>query len=115
MKQLEIESSEQVFDYASPADRPEVKQAAALLLYLFDQRRQTPSMGEAFERFRTLAESHFQLFLRGDVGAISDFDSRLHEVIEGAGTRVKLVRPWVEWFQPPESRVVIRGIVEVQH
>jgi len=42
------------------------------------------------------------------------YDPRLHELTESLeqGLEVTLLRPWVEWYKPPDARVVIRGIVE---
>lgn len=105
--------SEQV-DYANPAESPEIRQAAALLLYLFDLRQHTPELEEAFERYRIVAEQQFNLCLRGVVGSTLTFDRRLHEPPESGepGPQVRVIRPWVEWYKPPDARVVIRGIVE---
>jgi len=99
-------------EYANPADSPEVRQAATLLLYLFDQQTRNAELQEAFERFHTLCEGHFHLFLRGTVGSRTTFDSRLHETPESTAGELRLVRPWVEWYLPPNARIVIRGIVE---
>jgi hypothetical protein len=99
-------------EYANPADSPEVRQAATLLLYLFDQQTRNAELKEAFERFHTLCEVHFHLFLRGTVGSRTTFDSRLHEIPERTAGELRLVRPWVEWYLPPNARIVIRGIVE---
>ena len=111
---LEIPTESGQIDYANPAESPEIRQAAALLLYLFDAQHHTAELEEAFDRYRTIAQRQFNLRLRGDVGSTVPFDSRLHEPTESgeAWPEVTVVRPWVEWYKPPDARVVIRGIVE---
>lgn len=114
MTTLGITSYSEKIDYANPAERPEMRQAASLLLYLYDLRIRSQELQEAFERYRSLVEQQFKLHLRGSVGAIIPFDPRLHECdsLAMSGTRVKVLRPWVEWYSPPEARTVIRAIVE---
>lgn len=114
MRFLDIREESAQIDYANPAESPEIKQAAALLLYLFDTRHHSAELEEAFDRYRVVAERQFNLYLRGDVGSTMPFDSRLHEPPESgsAAAEVTVVRPWVEWYKPPDARVVIRGIVE---
>ncbi len=111
---LGINVSLEKIDYANPAERPEMRQAASLLLYLYDVCIQSPELQEAFDRYRSLVEQQFSLQLRGAVGAIIPFDPRLHESESLAvlGTKVRILRPWVEWFSPPDARTVIRAIVE---
>jgi hypothetical protein len=99
-------------EYANPADSPEIRQAAALLLYLFDQQGGSNELKEAFERFRLLCEAHFHLFLRGNIGDPVTFDGRLHETPERMAINLRLARPWVEWYVPPNAQVVVRGIIE---
>lgn len=111
---LDITAEPSQIDYANPAESPEIRQAAALLLYLFDTRSHTAELEEAFDRYRVVAERQFNLYLRGNVGSTIPFDSRLHEPPESTdpGPEVTVVRPWVEWYKPPDARVVIRGVVE---
>src|SRR5260370_19517295 len=61
------------FDYTNPADSPEIRQAAALLLFMFDRKDQDSSSTEAYERYRSLCEMHFRLFLLGRVGEVTTF------------------------------------------
>lgn len=112
MRQLGLEASETRLEYTNPVEAPEVRQAASLLLLLFDEQKRNSEFKEAFERFRGLCEAHFHLFLRGVVGDIVEFDNRLHENTDAVATQVRLIRPWIEWYVPPKARVVIRGIVE---
>jgi hypothetical protein len=112
LRELGLGAPEPALEYSDPADSPEVKQAASLLMLIYDEQNRDASFKEAFDRFRSLCETHFHLFLRGSVGSVSDFDGRLHEDSENTGRRVILVRPWVEWYLPPHARIVIRGIVE---
>jgi hypothetical protein len=112
LNQLGLDVAGPTVEYTNPADSPEIKQAATLLLYLFDQQTRSTELQEAFERFQALCEAHFHLFLRGTVGSHTTFDSRLHETAERTGGELRLVRPWVEWYLPPNARIVIRGIVE---
>jgi len=114
MRFLNIQIDSGQIDYANPAESPEVRQAAALLLYLYDVRCQTPELEEAFDRYRAVAENQSSLHLRGEVGSAMPFDSRFHEQPESGDPsgEVTVLRPWVEWYRPPEARVVIRGIVE---
>ena len=109
---LSISVSKAQIEYANPAESPEIRQAASLLLFLWDHVNEGDVAREAFERFKGLCERHFQLFLRGKVGATLPYDSRFHETSSAAPGSVVLVRPWVEWFNPPRSRVVLRGVVE---
>jgi hypothetical protein len=81
-------------------------------MFMFDEQTGKVEFKEAFDRFRSLCEAHFHLFLRGAVGDVTAFDNRLHEPCESTGGPVRLVRPWVEWYLPPSARIVIRGIVE---
>jgi PAS domain-containing protein len=112
MTQMGLPRSHRDFEYANPADSPEIREAAALLLYLFDQKTLSAEMQEAFERFRGLCEAHFHLFLRGNIGEVTQFNSRLVERFDSQVGELRLIRPWVEWFLPPDARVVIRGIAE---
>jgi len=113
MRVLGVNSQSDKLDYANPAESPEMRQAAALLLYLFDMHDRNLELDEAFERYRTVAEQQFSLYLRGTVGSKTVFDARLHEAPEsGVSDEVRVVRPWVEWYKPPDAAVVIRGIVE---
>jgi hypothetical protein len=118
MRQLGISIDSEKIEYANPAERPEIRQAAALLLFLFDTRNQSPELEEAFDRYNAIAENQFSLYLRGEVESTMSFDARIHESPEDGDPSslllVKVIRPWVEWYKPPDARVVIRGIVEVQ-
>lgn len=108
---LGISLGESTIQYANPGESPETRQAAALVLFLWDHVKEGQEIREAFERFRSLCERHFRLFLRGEVGAIMQFDNRIHESTVALSGQVKLMRPWVEWFNPPQAYVVIRGLV----
>ena len=112
MSKLGLNRPRAGIEYSDPADSPEVKQAATLLMFLFDRQNSSEEFGEAFERFRSLSELHFHLFLRGDVGAATEYNARIHESPEGNSGKLRLVRPWVEFYSPPNARIVIRGIVE---
>jgi hypothetical protein len=112
MDQLGLVVEAPAVEYANPAQSPEIRQAAALLMYLFDHQTESGELKDAFERFRALCERHFHLFLRGNVGVAVTFDSRLHESPEAMATDLRLMRPWVEWYVPPDAQVVIRGILE---
>lgn len=111
---IDIESGQ--VDYANPAESPQVREAAALLLFLFDVRQHTPELEEAYERYRKVSERQFSLHLRGVVGSTVAYDSRFHELLQSCEPQPEgtLLRPWVEWYKPPDARVVIRGIVEPQ-
>ena len=112
MRELGLGVPEATLEYSDPADSPEIREAASLLMFMFDEQIRNVRSKESFDRFRGLCEAHFHLFLRGAVGSVTEFDTRLHEPCENASTRVRLVRPWVEWYLPPNARIVIRGIVE---
>ena len=106
-------STPAAIEYANPSESPDTRQAASLLLFLFDIRNQSTDTQEAFNRYRTISECQLALYLRGEVGSIVTFDPRLHENTGSAkSNRLRLVRPWVEWYKPPEAKIVIRGIVE---
>ncbi|MFZ0685626.1 MAG: hypothetical protein WAM89_08770 [Terriglobales bacterium] len=107
---LGIEGGARQLSYANPADAPEIRQAAGLLLLLSDNSADSPLMCEAFERFRTLCEKHFHLYLRGQSGEVADYDSRLHELTGADSRRVRVTRPWVEFLDPPHSAIVIRAL-----
>jgi hypothetical protein len=107
---LGIEGGARQLSYANPADAPEIRQAAGLLLMLWDNSAESPLMHEAFERFRTLCEKHFHLHLRGQAGEVAEYDSRLHEVTGANSRRVRVTRPWVEFLDPPHSAIVIRAL-----
>lgn len=114
MQFLGIRAESAKVEYANPGESPEMRQAAALLLYLFDMHHRSPELQEAFDRYRSVAEQQFNLYLRGIVESKTLFDPRLHEPPEPriSGSQVRIVRPWVEWYKPPDACVVIRGIVE---
>lgn len=112
LRELGLGTPEPALEYSDPADSPQIKQAASLLMLMYDEQNRDVSFKEVFHRYRSLCEKHFHLFLRGDVGSLVDFDMRLHEQSENPATRVILVRPWVEWYLPPHARIVIRGMVE---
>jgi PAS domain-containing protein len=110
---LGIREERQVLEYSDPSQSPLTQQIAAFLLFLWDRKEATPDLRETFERFRSICENMFDLKLRGDVGAIVGYDSRLHEVTEmPRSNKVKLVRPWVEWSSPPRYSVVIRAVAD---
>jgi hypothetical protein len=98
-------------DYTNPADAPEVKEAATLLLQMFDNKEEGGPYAEAYERFEALCNMHFRLFIRGTVGESTVFDERIHEGDSASG-QVKMLRPWIEWYNPPNARVVIRALVQ---
>jgi hypothetical protein len=110
MTTLGIESEPRQISYANPADAPEIRQAAGLLLLLWDNSGESSTTREAFERFRTLCEKHFHLYLKGHSGELADYDSRLHEVTGAEAERVRLTRPWVEFVDPPHSAIVVRAL-----
>jgi len=112
MSKLGFDRADAEIEYSDPADSPELKQAATLLMFLFDRQNSSEELKEAFDRFRSLSELHFRLFLRGEVGAATEYNARLHESPEGNVGNLRLVRPWVEFYTPPNARVLIRGIVE---
>ncbi len=112
LRELGLSAPETALEYSDPADGPEIRQAASLLMFMFDEQTRNVEFKEALDRFRGLCEAHFHLFLRGAVGSVTEFDSRLHEPCDDASAQVRLVRPWVEWYRPPNARIVIRGIVE---
>jgi hypothetical protein len=107
---LGIEGGTRQLSYTNPADAPEVRQAAGLLLLLWDNSADSAPMREAFERFRTLCEKHFHLYLRGQSGEVADYDSRLHEVTGADSRRVRVTRPWIEFLDPPHSAIVVRAL-----
>ncbi len=111
MASLRLTKDESEVQYASPAESPEVRQAAGILLFLWDHAKEGGPMREALERFQVLCEKHFCLFLRGEVGTTAEYDSRIHESPEAVSGRVTLLRPWVEWFSPPRAHIVIRALV----
>jgi hypothetical protein len=96
--------------YANPADAPEIRQAAGLLLFLSDSSVGSPLILEAFERFRALCEKHFHLYVRGGAGEVMGYDSRLHELSGPESGQVRVTRPWVEFLDPPHSAIVIRAM-----
>jgi hypothetical protein len=100
-------------EYANPAESPEIRQAAGLLLFLWDHAKEPGMMREALERFRALCEKHFFLFLKGQIDSVMSYDARVHEAPSAAPVRgpVKILRPWVEWFRPPKASIVIRALV----
>jgi hypothetical protein len=99
---IDIESGQ--VDYANPAESPQIREAAGLLLFLYDVRQHTPELEEAFDRYRKVSERQFNLQLRGVVGSTMAYDPRLHELTESLeqGLEVTLLRPWVEWYKPPD-------------
>jgi hypothetical protein len=107
---LGIERETHQLGYANPADAPEIRQAAGLLLLLWDNSTESSTVREAFERFRNLCEKHFHLYLKGQSGEVADYDSRVHEISGLEAGRVKLTRPWVEFLDPPHSAVVVRAM-----
>jgi len=110
LKTLGVERESRQLSYANPADAPEIRQAAGLLLLLWDNSAINPVMQEAFDRFRTLCEKHFHLHLKGQSGEVADYDSRVHEVNDPGAGRVRLTRPWIEFFDPPHSAIVLRAL-----
>lgn len=113
MRTLGLGNASEKVEFANPAESPEIKKAAALLLYLFDFRARGPELEEAYDRYVDVAQNQFNLYLRG-MGASMAFDARLHEPPESDVPErpITVVRPWVEWYRPPDARVVIRGMVE---
>lgn len=109
---LSLDENDQRIVYSSEAESPDVQQAAGLLLFLWEQSQRQAESREAYERFRAICENHFRLRLAGAAGEVMPFDPRLHESSSAKGERVKVIRPRVEWINPPEARVVIRSIVE---
>ena len=108
---LQVQTSAPGIEYASPSESPEIRQAASLLLLLWDHASEGAAMKEALERFRVLCEKHFRLFVRGEVGMVMRFDHRIHEANAPVRDRVRILRPWVEWLNPPKAFVVIRALV----
>jgi hypothetical protein len=110
MSTVGIERDSRSVNYANPAEAPEIRQAAGLLLQLWDNTAESPVVKEAFDRFRTLCEKHFHLYLKGQPGEVAAYDNRVHEVTGSGSVTVRLTRPWVEFIDPPRSSVVIRAL-----
>ncbi len=102
--------------FANPSNAPEIASAASLLIFLWDVKNLSPQMAEAFERFASLSEKQFYLFVKGTVGETLAFDRRLHEYSSGTPQRseglVVVRRPRVEYVNPPHSRIVVKSTVQ---
>jgi len=99
-------------EYVSPAESPQITRLAAFLLGLWDSVQANPAARQLFEEFQHLCQTEFKLFLRGDVGVETQFDARVHEGEPSPTGKVRIVRPWVESFDPPRAQIVIRALVE---
>jgi hypothetical protein len=113
-KQLGLQQGPTV-EYSDPSESPEIRQAASLLMFMYDDRTSGRISEEIFSRYRDLCEKHFRLFLRGTPGETVDADQQLHEIQDSGIGLVKIVRPRVDWYSPPTARVVIRAIVDAVH
>lgn len=112
LQTLGVSRESSAVQFANPAEDPEVRQAASLLLFLFDSSTENQIFREAFERFQTICARHFKLLLKGDVGQTVKYDPVYHDVRGTPTGTARLRRPWVEWSNPPRSIVVIRALAE---
>jgi hypothetical protein len=111
-KALAVPGKAPAMVFASPSESPDIRHAAALLLFLWDQSNSGPSQLEALQRFQSLCQRHFHLFLMGEVGSVVEFRPGFHDAAGTSPNQVRIVRPGVELVDPPNSAVVIRAMAE---
>jgi hypothetical protein len=102
-------------DLVQGSESIQVSQFAAALLSLWDARNDSPRTARAFQTFESFGRRFFNLELYGVVGALAEFDPRVHELrAEGAGTKsVRIKRPGVYWNERLRERVILRALVEL--
>ena len=73
-----------------------------------------PERGRRAEHDRDCGHRPVRGQLAGDPGDVAEFDPAVHEASGGnimGGVRVRLLRPWVQWGEPPVTRVIVRALV----
>jgi hypothetical protein len=100
-----------------PTQRHYLRQAAGLLLHLWDLREEK-AIREVFQRFQLICEEAFSLRLAGEdqLGGSIEFDPRIHEELrEGSsivpGQMVLLRRPGV-LFEGADMVAILPALVE---
>lgn len=108
----------QPFAFASDTDDSRNTHLASALLSSWDAQNEGAVACQSFHLFSSVAEKFFNLRLGGEIGAIVEFKRSLHEPLGDVavleGTRVQIVRPWVELSSVEDKRVLIKAIVKPQ-
>ncbi|MGB9237028.1 MAG: hypothetical protein WCC04_21680 [Terriglobales bacterium] len=91
-----------------------LERMATLLLAAWEARDEGAGARHLFQLFSGICKTAFRLSLAGDPGDTAEFDPAVHEASGGnvmTGGRVRLLRPWVQWGEPPVTRVIVRALV----
>lgn len=87
---------------------------ATLLLAAWEAREEGGASRHMFQLFSGICKTAFRLSLAGSPGDTSQFDPAIHEALGDtilSGGTVRLLRPWVQWGDPPVTRVIVRALV----
>jgi len=87
---------------------------ATLLLAAWEAREEGAGSRHLFQLFSGICKTAFRLSLAGNPGDTTQFDPAIHEASGGTildGGMVRLLRPWVQWGDPPVTRVIVRALV----
>jgi hypothetical protein len=112
---LELHSTEPA--NVDTADDVNVERMATLLLAAWEARSEGSRSSHYFELFSSLCANAFKLRLGGNIGAIAEFDPALHQAVSrdkdlNRQSRVRIVRPWVQWGEEPIFRIIVPALVE---
>lgn len=90
-----------------------VTQLASALVRAWSAREEGPKTNEAYEELRVVLADFFGIEIKGSVGSVETFNSRVHEVQLGdkPSGRVRLIRPWVQMSDSQTSKILIKALV----
>ena len=93
------------------SDALHVTQLASTLVRAWSAKDEGSKANEAFEELKAVLADFFGIEIKGAVGSIEAFNSRVHEfpLGERSASRVKVIRPWVQISRPQTSRILIKG------
>lgn len=91
-------------------------QIAAALLSSWDARNDSHRALDSFKILKAVGDKFFNLKIGGDVDSSVSFNKIIHETIDNKtlpeNTKVKIVRPWIEWENERKKVVLIKALVE---
>lgn len=102
-----------VLEFVMKSERPEMPQLALALLRAWEARETGDAARGAFEALEGVCGKFFGIRLGGEAGSRVMFDHRFHESEHGLreGGMVVIRRPWVEWRDGQQWKVLIRALV----
>jgi hypothetical protein len=109
---IKTKSARPNIEFVDKSERPEVTLVASALMKAWDAKEEGPKAATAFRSLSDVASRVFHLRLGGAVGTEVNVNPNAHEWFnEKRSERVKILRPWVEWNDGKNWKVMIKALV----